>query len=382
MPKDSPTGSFKLTVTSKSTQDVSEKNQNYYPTRKYFRVEEYKRPTFRVGFDKLDGAYKTGDSVHVAAFAKAYIGQPLTNAKVKYTITRSMRNGYWGREGDFFSEEKIIASQQTNTDANGKIQIDFKALPDQQLINMDYNPVYNYGIRLEVTDINGETQGRNKTVQIAYEPFEILMDFPYPLDINKNKIQISPRSFSGNPVNAHVIMEIYSTSDPEIKAIPTTLISQEFLLKLNGEVSLTTKLKEKKKTLVYLDTLYIDNKKKVDLPITLNWKNGFYLIKLRAAEEIENLSDPQITHEEEIPIWVNKELPIQQSILGHQETVKGDEVTVDLFTSLDSVRVDVLAYDRDGIVKQEIVNIKKGKTTLTYKLDEFEGDDVNFQIVA
>ena len=60
---------------------------------KSFRVEEYKRPTFYVEFEKVDKDYKNGDTLTVRATARSYSGVPIQGAKVKYAIDRNM--AFW-----------------------------------------------------------------------------------------------------------------------------------------------------------------------------------------------------------------------------------------------------------------------------------------------
>ena len=45
-----------------------------------FSVEEYKRPTFFVGYDTLKESYKIGDTIKLHGFAKAYAGYPMDGA--------------------------------------------------------------------------------------------------------------------------------------------------------------------------------------------------------------------------------------------------------------------------------------------------------------
>ena len=49
------------------------------------RVEEYKRPTFRVEFPKINKKYEAGDTLEVRAKALTYAGVPVQGARVKYT---------------------------------------------------------------------------------------------------------------------------------------------------------------------------------------------------------------------------------------------------------------------------------------------------------
>ena len=53
-----------------------------------FSVEEYKRPKFYTEFEKVKGSYRVGDTVSITGFAKAYAGNNIDGAKVKYRVTR------------------------------------------------------------------------------------------------------------------------------------------------------------------------------------------------------------------------------------------------------------------------------------------------------
>ncbi|HWH64055.1 MAG TPA: MG2 domain-containing protein, partial [Ginsengibacter sp.] len=54
-------------------------------------VEEYKRPKFYVDYEKLKGTYKVNDKIKITGFAKAYAGNDIDNATVKYRVVRQPR---------------------------------------------------------------------------------------------------------------------------------------------------------------------------------------------------------------------------------------------------------------------------------------------------
>ena len=60
---------------------------------RFFRVEEYKRPTFEITFPKVNEKYSWGDTVVVKASAKTYAGVPVQGAKVEYQVTRRNNSG-------------------------------------------------------------------------------------------------------------------------------------------------------------------------------------------------------------------------------------------------------------------------------------------------
>ena len=57
-------------------------------TQAFFKVEEYKRPTFQIVFPEINQRYHEGDTLEITAHAKTFAGVPVQNAMVKYTVNR------------------------------------------------------------------------------------------------------------------------------------------------------------------------------------------------------------------------------------------------------------------------------------------------------
>src|SRR5262249_37760907 len=64
-----------------------------------FRVEEYKKPEFEVQVEAPKEPVRLGESVVATIQSKYYFGAPVTNAKVKYKVTRSRYDGTWYPRG-------------------------------------------------------------------------------------------------------------------------------------------------------------------------------------------------------------------------------------------------------------------------------------------
>ncbi len=102
----------------------------------YFSVEEYKRPKFEVGFDTVKGSFRLGENIEVTGKALAYSGANIDDAAVKYRVVRQARFPYWWWCWFGYypvSPEMEITNGITNTDAEGKFTIDFKAIPDESV---------------------------------------------------------------------------------------------------------------------------------------------------------------------------------------------------------------------------------------------------------
>ena len=145
-----------------------------------FSVEEYKRPTFEVQYEKQKGTYRLYDSITVTGTAKAYAGNNIDGALVKYRVNRVARFPYpwllWGR-GWFSSSPQEIAHGEVKTDANGKFNIKFLALPDKG-IDKKYEPVFDYSITSDVSDINGETRTGQTQLSVGYKSLLLSVTLP------------------------------------------------------------------------------------------------------------------------------------------------------------------------------------------------------------
>lgn len=140
----------------------------------FFHVEEYKRPTFEVKFDKMDQKYQDGDSVTVTGVARTYTGLPVQNAKVNYTVNRSQVL-WWRYYNDVNGDKEV--SGFTRTDSLGRFSI--KAL--MQLPETD-NPrarrYYNYVFKATVTDEAGESHDAETSLPLSNRPTVLTCDLP------------------------------------------------------------------------------------------------------------------------------------------------------------------------------------------------------------
>ncbi|MBR1733311.1 MAG: hypothetical protein IJ729_06210 [Alloprevotella sp.] len=117
----------------------------------YFRVEEYKRPTFTAELLEPEIAYKLGDSIKVIGKVQTYTGVPVRNATVRYEIKGCRMYGEASKELD----------GETQTDEEGRFYIPL-LLEDFDSINSEswywrYN-AYRYTLSADITAENGETQ--------------------------------------------------------------------------------------------------------------------------------------------------------------------------------------------------------------------------------
>ena len=174
-----------------------------------FNVEEYKRPKFYVDYEKIKGSYKVNDSIHITGNAKAYAGNNIDNAIVKYRVVREPRFIYpwlYRRWWLPAAQPMEIAHGEIKTDLNGKFKIIFRAIPDLT-IDKKLDPVFDYKIYADVTDINGETRSGETSVSVSYKFLILKTNIPgtLPADSLKN-ISIRTENMNGEfePVKVNV----------------------------------------------------------------------------------------------------------------------------------------------------------------------------------
>ena len=174
----------------------------------YFKVEEYKRPTFEVEFDKVTENYKDGDTLDVKATARSYAGVPVQDAKVKYKVVRRRSfwwwsySSYWSRLNiGTASNDETVAEGETVTASDGTFTVQMPMV----LPKTDYPMFYNFQCVADVTDQGGETRlgqlslplGNRKTVLICDLPEQIRAD-----QMPKAKLHL--RNAAGNDIDATV----------------------------------------------------------------------------------------------------------------------------------------------------------------------------------
>ena len=113
-----------------------------------FRVEEYKRPTFEITFEKVKSAYSFGDSITISGSVNALAGYPISNADVEIMLNPSF---YYYRWYYPQPDEDKAEYFTVKTDEKGQFSFTFLAKESK-----NYYGQY-YSVTASVTDISGET---------------------------------------------------------------------------------------------------------------------------------------------------------------------------------------------------------------------------------
>ncbi len=177
-------GKFQLPVSGLNGAFAIETHKDYSYTE--IKVEEYKRPKFFVEYEPIKGVYKVNDKIKITGLAKAYAGNNIDGGKVKYRVVRQPRFLYpWLSRRSWLpqAESMEIAHGETQTDKEGKFYVEFTAIPDLK-IDKKTDPVFDYKIYADITDINGETRSGEKIVSVSYKSLLLKTDIPASISVD------------------------------------------------------------------------------------------------------------------------------------------------------------------------------------------------------
>jgi len=160
-----------------------------------FRVEEYRRPGFKIGVEDLKVEYRLNSQVEVTGNVTSFSGVPLKNVTGKYRISR---NQIWAWRS--FGAAEQISEGTFTTDMEGKYLINFVAKPDERSNEIATYP-FRFEIETEVTDITGETQSATKSLNIGKEALTASIDGPAVFDL-ANILKKEELKFSFKVINS------------------------------------------------------------------------------------------------------------------------------------------------------------------------------------
>lgn len=177
-------------------------------TRCFFRMEEYKRPTFEVEVKNsaTDGRLFTfGETIQVEALAKSYAGVPVQDAKVKYKVETSQVE-FW-RWWD--TSWRTISEADTLTDDRGIALIPLYL--DPTALSEWSSAMVRYRVTCTVTDQAGETRSGSYQFSMSRRKFSLRIELPSVIDVADGQAQFTVKAINVNhePVSCEGTYVIY-----------------------------------------------------------------------------------------------------------------------------------------------------------------------------
>lgn len=175
-----------------------------------FSVEEYKRPTFKVDFEKPQTKYAAGDTVRFNATAKSFAGVPVQGAKAVVRVVRRP-SVYWRyADNDIKHETVLVDTLQTSADGTFTV-----AVPMVMPETYDEHPrrYFNFDITADVTDIAGETRHGETSLPLSDYPTMLTCDIPEKsLRDSLTTITFAYCNNAGEPIDGTVTYTIDNNS--------------------------------------------------------------------------------------------------------------------------------------------------------------------------
>ncbi|WP_158605870.1 alpha-2-macroglobulin [Taibaiella sp. KBW10] len=286
-------GSFAGTFIAPETGLLGEMEISTEETDHEISVEEYKRPKFYIEFDTIRQHIGMNTWVSLRGQAKAYAGNPISNAEVTYTVGRC--DGY----SKYYNQNRYyeIFDSVAKTDSAGYFNIRFITMGDKN-DEQESTFVFAYEINAEITDINGETRSKTAYVKAAYVdryiynnvPGTIRTDQPQKMHVGSYNIN---ETFT--PTQVKVTIKQLKKADRlyryRLWDAPTdTLMSRTDFQKHfpNDAYGLEGELQNREITATVWDTTYTTGEQQFLILDTAIWpsSSGYYLIETRAQDNL------------------------------------------------------------------------------------------------
>lgn len=194
LPKEGKTGQYSISVNGTASE--------------YFRVEEYKRPTFEITFPKVNEKYNWGDTVVVKATAKTYAGVPVQGAKVEYQVTRRNQLWWWGAgsAGQLVKTDSCVTREDGTFDVEIPLEASLSGKDEADMSDfMRQARFFNFEVSAIVTDISGESHEGVMSLPLGTKPTILTVNLPKRIEADSLKtVTFAYRNASGMPISSRL----------------------------------------------------------------------------------------------------------------------------------------------------------------------------------
>ena len=175
---------------------------------RFFRVEEYKRPTFEITFPKVNEKYSWGDTVVVKASAKTYAGVPVQGAKVEYQVTRRNQLWWWGAgsAGQLVKTDSCVTREDGTFDVEIPLEASLSGKDEADMSDfMRIARFFNFEVSAIVTDISGESHEGVMSLPLGTKPTILTVNLPKRIEADSLKtVTFAYRNASGMPISSRL----------------------------------------------------------------------------------------------------------------------------------------------------------------------------------
>lgn len=219
-------GSYFIQVKREGAKAADNENEYGDTATGSFEVEAYRKPEYEVRVTPAKPRILQGETGHATIDARYFFGEPVSGAKVKYSIYRSRYwNPFWydpddrddtdqndDQGGDYFAGDQV-SDQEGVLDADGKLQIDVPTEVSDKAFDMAYR------VEAHVTDAaNREIAGSSRLV-VTFGNFAVNVTptrYVYEPGTQADFV-VEARDYDNQPVQtkAHVIISRWDYRNPQ-----------------------------------------------------------------------------------------------------------------------------------------------------------------------
>lgn len=187
IPDDAPLGLYPIHVTA-----GGQRIYYHYSQGNRFRVEEYRKPEFKVTVEPGQPDYRVGEEMKLKIGARYYFGEPVVGAQVNFRIRKQSYSPHydWPRPWGWYFEkvfygrtdwrpwwrpqfDELVANGTVETDENGEAFVTVQAKPIENHEKLDLKFV----VEAEVTDASRRVIRGSGEVKVTHAPYFI---YPKP----------------------------------------------------------------------------------------------------------------------------------------------------------------------------------------------------------
>ncbi|MGL4944105.1 MAG: alpha-2-macroglobulin family protein [Thermoguttaceae bacterium] len=248
-----------------------------------FRVEEYRKPEYSVTVEAPRDPVALGDAITATIQARYFFGSPVTNATVKYKVTRQKTSadfypwgpwdwlygrGYWwfGYDCTWYpgwakwgcerpvppwfgrhesGPPEIVAEREVAIGDDGKVQVN---IDTALALAMFPNVSQRYTITAEVVDSSRRTEVGTGNVLVAKEPFKVYAwtSRGYYKPADKIEASFQTRRLDGKPVAGDATVTLYKVTydgeqreDEIVKPREVAMHTEKIVFGDDGKASLS-----------------------------------------------------------------------------------------------------------------------------------------------
>ena len=220
LPQETPLGDYRITA------GIGEATTNFY-----FKVEEYKKPEYKVKVSTPKKFTAGGEKTKFEIDARYFFGEPVANADVKYYIYRSHYYPYWwsdDSEGDLGIEDEegegdeyygygadVVSEKEGKLDAQGHLSVDFDVPVQKDDDAWDYE----YRLEAQVTDSSRRTiDGASSFVGTRGNVVARAFPTNYVYFTGDTaKVEIKSADYEGHPVAARLTLHFIERTWEQVK---------------------------------------------------------------------------------------------------------------------------------------------------------------------